>query len=72
VVSVLIDRAGISHEQSLLIGAYFSAEYSFESAALFNPASSFIPTSPACRTACPKGSPRAHPASPGLPDHGYR
>jgi predicted GH43/DUF377 family glycosyl hydrolase len=36
-VSDLIDRTGISHEQSLLIGAYFSAEYSFESAALFNP-----------------------------------
>lgn len=28
---------GASREQQLLIGAYFSAEYSFESAALFNP-----------------------------------
>jgi predicted GH43/DUF377 family glycosyl hydrolase len=30
------DRA-VSHEQALLIGAYFSEEYSFEAAALFNP-----------------------------------
>jgi predicted GH43/DUF377 family glycosyl hydrolase len=33
----VINRATISRERSLLIGAYFSAEYAFESAALFNP-----------------------------------
>jgi predicted GH43/DUF377 family glycosyl hydrolase len=32
-----IDRSVLSHEQSLLFGAYFSEEFSFESAALFNP-----------------------------------
>ena len=31
------DRDALSHEQSLVIGAYFSEEYSFEAAALFNP-----------------------------------
>lgn len=31
------DAEQLSDEQQLLIGAYFSAEYSFESAALFNP-----------------------------------
>ena len=34
---VTMDRVAISREQSLLIGAYFSEEFSFESAALFNP-----------------------------------
>jgi predicted GH43/DUF377 family glycosyl hydrolase len=34
---VTIDQAAIGRERSLLIGAYFSEEYSFESAALFNP-----------------------------------
>ncbi|MCW3837310.1 glycoside hydrolase family 130 protein [Sphingomonas canadensis] len=33
----LIQAAGASHEQSLLIGAYFCHEYSYEAAALFNP-----------------------------------
>jgi predicted GH43/DUF377 family glycosyl hydrolase len=32
-----IDRSVLSHDQSLLLGAYFSEEFSFESAALFNP-----------------------------------
>lgn len=33
----VIDPCSIDTEQSLLIGAYFSEEYSFEAAALFNP-----------------------------------
>ncbi len=32
-----IDRSVLSHDQALLLGAYFSEEFSFESAALFNP-----------------------------------
>jgi predicted GH43/DUF377 family glycosyl hydrolase len=32
-----IDRSTIGDDQALLIGAYFSEEFSFESAALFNP-----------------------------------
>ncbi|MEO9130575.1 MAG: glycoside hydrolase family 130 protein [Sphingomonas sp.] len=36
-MSGLIGRGTLSHEQRLLIGAYFSEEYSFEAAALFNP-----------------------------------
>jgi predicted GH43/DUF377 family glycosyl hydrolase len=32
-----LDRDSVSRNCSLLIGAYFSAEYSFEAAALFNP-----------------------------------
>jgi len=32
-----IDRSTFSKDKALLVGAYFSAEYSFESAALFNP-----------------------------------
>jgi predicted GH43/DUF377 family glycosyl hydrolase len=31
------DCAGLDHDRQLLIGAYFSEEYAFESAALFNP-----------------------------------
>jgi predicted GH43/DUF377 family glycosyl hydrolase len=34
---IVIDRDAYSREQQLLIGAYFSEEYSFEAAALFNP-----------------------------------
>ncbi len=34
---LVIDPGAIDTEQSLLIGAYFSEEYSFEAAALFNP-----------------------------------
>ncbi len=34
---VSMDRASVSRDQGLLIGAYFSEEFSFESAALFNP-----------------------------------
>ena len=34
---LLIDPSVIDHDQSLLIGAYFSEEYAFEGAALFNP-----------------------------------
>ncbi len=34
---VQIYRPALSHDQSLLIGGYFSEEFSFESAALFNP-----------------------------------
>ena len=34
---LLIDHCSIGNEQSLLIGAYFSEEYAFEAAALFNP-----------------------------------
>ena len=34
---LLIDHCSISDEQALLIGAYFSEEYAFEAAALFNP-----------------------------------
>jgi predicted GH43/DUF377 family glycosyl hydrolase len=33
----VLDRAKISREQALVLGAYFSEEFSFESAALFNP-----------------------------------
>ena len=32
-----VDKAAVTHEQAVLIGAYFSEEFSFESAALFNP-----------------------------------
>jgi predicted GH43/DUF377 family glycosyl hydrolase len=32
-----VDRATLSRDHALLIGAYFSEEYSFEAAALFNP-----------------------------------
>lgn len=32
-----MDRATVGRDQALLIGAYFSQEFSFESAALFNP-----------------------------------
>jgi len=34
---LLVEQHPIGHDQSLLIGAYFSEEYSFEAAALFNP-----------------------------------
>ena len=34
---LLIDHCSIKREQALLIGAYFSEEYAFEAAALFNP-----------------------------------
>ena len=34
---LLIDPSSIAYDQSLLIGAYFSEEYAFESAALLNP-----------------------------------
>jgi predicted GH43/DUF377 family glycosyl hydrolase len=34
---VQLDRSAVSDDQALLIGAYFSEEFSFESAALFNP-----------------------------------
>jgi predicted GH43/DUF377 family glycosyl hydrolase len=34
---LLIDHCSVSEEQALLIGAYFSEEYAFEAAALFNP-----------------------------------
>ncbi|WP_231639233.1 glycoside hydrolase family 130 protein [Sphingomonas profundi] len=32
-----VDTSGVCEKQALLIGAYFSEEYSFEAAALFNP-----------------------------------
>lgn len=34
---LVIDHCDVSHDQALLIGAYFSEEYAFEAAALFNP-----------------------------------
>ena len=34
---LLIDRSTVSRDRAMLLGAYFSAEYSFEAAALFNP-----------------------------------
>ena len=34
---LLIDHCSVTDEQALLIGAYFSEEYAFEAAALFNP-----------------------------------
>jgi predicted GH43/DUF377 family glycosyl hydrolase len=34
---MLIDHCSVKPEQALLIGAYFSEEYAFEAAALFNP-----------------------------------
>ena len=34
---LLIEHCSVEHEQALLIGAYFSEEYAFEAAALFNP-----------------------------------
>ncbi len=37
VADLVSGQAAPSHQQRLLIGAYFSAEYSYESAALFNP-----------------------------------
>jgi predicted GH43/DUF377 family glycosyl hydrolase len=37
VSAVVPGLGGVSYKQQLLVGAYFSAEYSFESAALFNP-----------------------------------
>ena len=33
----IISKCSVTHEQELLIGAYFSEEYAFEAAALFNP-----------------------------------
>jgi predicted GH43/DUF377 family glycosyl hydrolase len=33
----IISKCSLTHEQELLIGAYFSEEYAFEAAALFNP-----------------------------------
>jgi predicted GH43/DUF377 family glycosyl hydrolase len=33
----VIDHRNVTHKQALLIGAYFSEEYAFEAAALFNP-----------------------------------
>ena len=33
----IISKCSVTHEQKLLIGAYFSEEYAFEAAALFNP-----------------------------------
>ncbi len=33
----VIDHCTVTHKQALLIGAYFSEEYAFEAAALFNP-----------------------------------
>ena len=35
--SDIISKCSVTHEQELLIGAYFSEEYAFEAAALFNP-----------------------------------
>ena len=32
-----IRRLPVNHQQKLLLGAYFSQEFAFESAALFNP-----------------------------------
>jgi predicted GH43/DUF377 family glycosyl hydrolase len=37
VEGLTLDRATVSPDRALLIGAYFSEEYSFEAAALFNP-----------------------------------
>jgi predicted GH43/DUF377 family glycosyl hydrolase len=37
IAGLTVDRATLNREQSLLIGAYFTEEYSFEAAALFNP-----------------------------------
>jgi predicted GH43/DUF377 family glycosyl hydrolase len=37
VEGLTLDRTSVSPERALLIGAYFSEEYSFEAAALFNP-----------------------------------
>lgn len=34
---LVIDKCSVTHDQALLIGAYFSHEYSYEAAALFNP-----------------------------------
>ncbi|MEO6715883.1 MAG: glycoside hydrolase family 130 protein [Novosphingobium sp.] len=34
---LVIDHRKVSHKRALLIGAYFSEEYAFEAAALFNP-----------------------------------
>jgi predicted GH43/DUF377 family glycosyl hydrolase len=34
---MVIDHRTVTHKQALLIGAYFSEEYAFEAAALFNP-----------------------------------
>lgn len=34
---LVIDHVMVTHKQALLIGAYFSEEYAFEAAALFNP-----------------------------------
>lgn len=34
---IIICRCTVTHDQSLMIGAYFSEEYAFEAAALFNP-----------------------------------
>ena len=43
VKEVDIDRDAISRDRALLIGAYFSEEYSFEAAALFNPSIVMLP-----------------------------
>jgi len=36
-IELTVDREAFSKDKALLVGAYFSEEYSFESAALFNP-----------------------------------
>ncbi len=40
---IIIGKCTVTHDQSLLIGAYFSEEYAFEAAALFNPSIAIHP-----------------------------
>ena len=46
-----IRRLPVNHAQKLLLGAYFSQEFAFESAALFNPSIVPDPRDIGCRTA---------------------
>ncbi|AGH51156.1 glycosidase PH1107-like protein [Sphingomonas sp. MM-1] len=47
-----LSEGPVSREQALLIGAYFSQEYAFESAALFNPSIVAHPLEDAARPGC--------------------
>ncbi len=48
----IIDHCMVTHKQALLIGAYFSEEYAFEAAALFNPSIASHPDQTGMTTGC--------------------
>ncbi|MGA2186800.1 MAG: hypothetical protein ABSH47_27645 [Bryobacteraceae bacterium] len=53
---MLLTEEGLSEERRLLIGSYFLAEYSLESAALFNPSTAEPRLSPVPRGAASCGA----------------